>query len=686
MEKTKRDQTLVAMFREEGRSMVDSLGEMFKRLHERGYDDSVIASAFRHAHSVKSEAAFLGFDDLASKANAVEGALNRLRRSPEDFNAESLDEATAAFVGLEAAFASGPEGPDAVEPEESLSAADVRAQPGAGAGAGAGDKKGAPTGADTVDASDYADAVPMDSGAEVEADLGSGTDEVGHVEYLSAGELPEQSTGLLKLTPFERSLVIDAVDRGETLYYLSCSITPDSSMPFARVYLVINNLEQRVNVIKIAPDTAKLQSGKVRSFECLFSTTEDEGVVYEATNVDEIAHVAVTHVSSTAVLAEAENEMTVDHDRREMSMQLSSGRYERLGLFAAELAHQLHIAAEEISDQEGAVAEKSRRRGMKILSRLAAEIDKTVRGAARVPLRALFSEIIGPAKRLAERSSVPVVFDAHSTSAFVDVQVGRILTDVLFHLIRNSLDHGIEPLEERQRAGKSNEARIRMVGGLNDGLLTITVSDDGRGIVRDRPEESDGETLDRISAAGYTTGEADSDSGRSGRGVGLDVVRHAVEEILSGTVYMENRPGSGVEFVISIPAGLRLTSVVTCKDDDRLIGFPLSLLTEKVLLNRRTTAVDQEERVFYRLGGELLPVYRVSGVVASAKELDAGALGLAIRFGGLPLVVMVTGVVGEESVVVGRRNQGFYSSRLVDGEVELVLPYAVAEEELERRG
>ncbi len=668
MEKTKHDKTLVAMFQEEGRKMVDSLGELFKRLHERGYDDSVIASAFRHAHSVKSEAAFLGFDDLASKANAVEGALNRLRRSPEDFNAESLDEATAAFVEIESAFTAGPEQPETFEDDKT------------GSGAAVDD-------GDAVPGTLLSTPTPMGRGAEGDEGFETGTEEVGHVEYVSTPDLPDQSSGLMRLSPFERSLVTDAADRGETLYYLSCSISADSSMPFARIYLVINNLEQQVNVIKIFPDTARLQTGRVRSFECLFSTTEDENVVYEATNVDEIAHLAVTPVSAETVLADADAEHVVDHDRRAMSLQLSSGRYERLGLFATELVRQLTVAVDEIvSISDGTVDNKSRRRGMKILARLATEIDKTVKGAARVPLRALFSEIISPAKRLAERSAVPVVFDAHSTSAFVDVHVGRILTDVLFHLIRNSLDHGIESAEERQRAGKSTEARVRMVGGLDGGRLTITVSDDGRGIAREQPDESDGDTFDRVSAAGYTTGAVDSGSGRSGRGVGLDVVRHAVEEVLSGTVNMENRPGKGLEFVIRVPSNLRLTSVVTCKDDDRLIGFPASIVTEKVLLNRRTTAVDQEDRVFYRLGGELLPVYRVSGVITSASELEVGAAGLALRFGGLPLVVMVANVIGDESVVVDRRKQGFYSSGVADAEVELVLPYAAAEEELERRG
>lgn len=213
------------------------------------------------------------------------------------------------------------------------------------------------------------------------------------------------------------------------------------------------------------------------------------------------------------------------------------------------------------------------------------------RGAMRVRMRPLKDALVGfprmvrdLARRLHKRVRLSIVGD--------DVQADRDILQKLeaplAHLLRNALDHGVEPPEERRARGKPEQAEIRIRAGHHAGMLRIEFDDDGRGIdaqaIRQRLAQRgadvhaaarmDTETLyDQLFQAGFST--SDQVTEVSGRGVGLDVVRHELHA-LGGSVRIASEPGNGTSFTLLVPISRAVVRTVAVEVAGERYGFPLA--------------------------------------------------------------------------------------------------------------
>ncbi len=298
------------------------------------------------------------------------------------------------------------------------------------------------------------------------------------------------------------------------------------------------------------------------------------------------------------------------------------------------------------------------------LGRVASDLQSQVLKARMLPMEHLFSRFPRYVRDLAQRAGkrVEVVLEGQDTE--LDRSVIEQLGGPLMHLVRNAVDHGIEPPEERERAGKPAAGRLRLAASQEEEGIVVVVEDDGRGIDTDRvrqkavamgllaPEAaarlSEGEAVELIFHPGLSTAAQVTDV--SGRGVGMDAVRAAVQA-LGGSVEVETQRGRGTRFLLRVPLTLAIVrALVVCCGEERY-ALPLAGVQEIV-----EVPADRVHRVgSYRttvLRGAVLPVVSVHEALGLPVPEDPPRLLCVVTGGRRRVGLWVDRVLGEGEVVV----------------------------------
>jgi two-component system chemotaxis sensor kinase CheA len=257
-------------------------------------------------------------------------------------------------------------------------------------------------------------------------------------------------------------------------------------------------------------------------------------------------------------------------------------------------------AAKRIQDNEDPTTIASILRDQHALfDRLASQLQGAVLRIRVLPLRTVFRRFPRLVREIAGGvgKSVRLVTEGEATEA--DATIVDALFEPLLHVLRNAIDHGIETLERRTSLGKPAMGTIILRGRREADNVRIEVEDDGGGIDVDRVRAvaaarsvasadalaamTDGEAIDLIFAAGFSTAAEVTDL--SGRGVGMDSVRAAVEG-LGGTVSLRSQPGKGTIVSLSLPFSLMMTRVMTVEVAGQAFGLPLDNVLETAIVGR----------------------------------------------------------------------------------------------------
>jgi len=245
------------------------------------------------------------------------------------------------------------------------------------------------------------------------------------------------------------------------------------------------------------------------------------------------------------------------------------------------------------------------------------------------PIDALWSKLPRTVRDLAQLCGKQIRLETEGAETELDRTVIEAIKDPMTHLLRNSVDHGVESPEERKAAGKNPEGRILLRAFHAAGLVTIEIIDDGGGIKVDRvkaralernlitPEKaatmSQQEVVNLIFQAGFSTAEKVSNI--SGRGVGMDVVKTQIEKI-GGMVDMSTEVGKSTTCRIKIPLTLAIIPVVIvgCRGDR--FAIPQTNLLEVIRLDKNLMVETVHETPVVRLRGNLLPIVFLDSVLA----------------------------------------------------------------------
>jgi two-component system chemotaxis sensor kinase CheA len=259
----------------------------------------------------------------------------------------------------------------------------------------------------------------------------------------------------------------------------------------------------------------------------------------------------------------------------------------------------------------------------------------------------------------------------------LDKGVIEKLTDPLTHIIRNSIDHGIELPAERIAAGKPAQGTVRMSAAHQGGRIVVEISDDGKGLSRERilakakeqgmavtDDMPDSEVWLLIFMPGFSTAEAVTDL--SGRGVGMDVVRRNITSI-GGRIEIKSVAGQGTHIVIRLPLTLAILDGMVVEVDKVHYVVPLTYIVESLqLTEEHIFSMSGSSSAVIRVRDEYLPLLSLHSLLNQtvAPVAEAGGLVLILEAEGNSFALQVDDLVGQQQVVIKSLEQNF---RRVDG-------------------
>jgi two-component system chemotaxis sensor kinase CheA len=327
------------------------------------------------------------------------------------------------------------------------------------------------------------------------------------------------------------------------------------------------------------------------------------------------------------------------------------------------------------------------------LARVTAEVQRATMSMRMVPVANLFQKIERVIRDLSRKAGKQVVLQTSGTDTEVDKTVAEELSDPLLHMVRNSVDHGVETPEERIKAGKPPVAVIKLAAYHQGGQIVIEISDDGRGLnaekIRRKAEEkeiitanaqlTELEVYQLIFAPGFSTAEKITDV--SGRGVGMDVVRRNVEK-LRGRIETQSELGKGTTFLLKLPLTLAIIDGLVVAVGNNHYIVPLSVVREifQPLASTLFSVEGKEEMVLVR--EQLLPIVRLNQRLGVKSKIDTPSEGLlvVVESESKLYCMLVDDLLGKQEVVIKSLGETFQDASgfsgcavLGDGRVGLIL-------------
>ncbi len=304
-------------------------------------------------------------------------------------------------------------------------------------------------------------------------------------------------------------------------------------------------------------------------------------------------------------------------------------------------------------------------RNLSQLARITDEVQRTAMSMRMIPVGQLFQKTSRLVRDLSRKASKQVELELFGEETELDRNIVEDLADPLMHMVRNSVDHGIELPEERMRNGKPAAARVTLKAGHQAGQIVIQVSDDGRGlnqakILRKAVEKglvsadaqpTETEIFNLIFHPGFSTAEQITDV--SGRGVGMDVVRKQVQK-LRGRIDVLSRPGEGTTFLLKLPLTLAIIDGLVVGVGEQRYIVPIFAVREMLKPPEDSISTLQGRQEMALVRGSLLPLVRLHQRfgVKPRFENPWDSLLIVSESGGRQFCLMVDELIGKQEVVI----------------------------------
>ncbi len=284
------------------------------------------------------------------------------------------------------------------------------------------------------------------------------------------------------------------------------------------------------------------------------------------------------------------------------------------------------------------------------------------------PMAPMFQKLKRIARDASGNLGKTIQFITEGEHVELDKVVLEKISDPLTHLVRNAVDHGIESDLERAELGKKTTAVVTLSAEQKEDRIVITLSDNGRGmnaakLIQKAIEKqlippgsvmSDEEAYKLILKPGFSTKEQVTDM--SGRGVGMDVVQKAIEE-LKGSIQIQTKLGEGTQFIISLPLSMSIITGMVVGIDQKKYVVPIAQLTETVELSHFRIESSTEKGHMFNLRGEVIPIYRLSSILHSQSKDPSAAVnphrpGLITHHNGRKFSFEIDQIFGQQQIVL----------------------------------
>jgi two-component system chemotaxis sensor kinase CheA len=430
-------------------------------------------------------------------------------------------------------------------------------------------------------------------------------------------------------------------------------------------------------------------------------------VVKEAREAAAVAAAQAQVEAATAAVAEApgnaaadrKNQAKRDSDRAAHNQESSSIR---VGIEKVDqlinLVGELVITQAMIEQRTGSLDPMVHERLLNSVSQLTRntrDLQEAVMSIRMMPMDYVFSRFPRMVRDLATKLGKRIEFVTHGAATELDKGLIERIVDPLTHLVRNSIDHGIEMPDVRKAAGKSETGKLSLSAGHQGGNIVIEVTDDGGGLNRDRilakakqqglqvaDNMSDADVWQLIFAPGFSTAETVTDV--SGRGVGMDVVRRNIAA-MGGVVDIRSAKGFGTTISISLPLTLAILDGMSIKVGEEIYILPLGYVVESL----QPAPIDVKEisgqGKVIKVRGEylpLIPLYQMFGIEPRFTDPSEGIV-VILESDGRKAALFIDELVGQQQVVVKnlesnyRKVAGISGATILgDGGVSLIIDVA----------
>jgi two-component system, chemotaxis family, sensor kinase CheA len=568
--------------------------------------------------------------------------------------------------------------------------------------------------------------------------------------------IPHKLQANFKWSEYEQMVVGDAMGRGENVYNVAFSLDPQCPMRGAATQLIRNVLQECGRLLAIAPDQSTL-SQEVDVVEaalasehtlewvekkCRIPSVIAEIVVERAgrpgehgaeeQNVEEQTEktldvrppataaadtegeplIQVQQVPALEAHAAAERTLLPDTPAISFSgvaenlLRVDAERIDAVLNLVGELIIAKSMLHQTISEFDKRFAKDPLRSrfadAMAFQARIMNDLQKSVMKIRMVPVEHLFRRFPRVVRDVAKSCGKEVTLVMSGQDTDLDKSILDMLAEPLAHLVRNSVDHGIEPPAERINAGKPAQGTVRLNAYHQGNQIVIEVEDDGRGIDRDKlvakalergvltPADaallSEQELLNLVFQPGLST--AEQVTAISGRGVGMDVVKTVLER-LKGTVSIRTAAGKGTTFALKVPLTLAIIKALLFRVGGRIYAVPLSSVVE-ITRTRRGEVHCVDNHDVMQLRDDVLALVHLQGLspqASTSKKMFVVVTALGDRRFGL----VVDQLVGEEELVIKALDDHLVATDLVsgasilgDGTVVLILNIATVVAKLGR--
>jgi two-component system chemotaxis sensor kinase CheA len=669
----------VSVFLDELDEKIQVLNDNFLFLEREGDNLQVLQEIFRAAHTIKGSSAIMGYTGMSQLTHEMENLFDKLRQGQIHTSNSMIDVLFESLDGLKAL-------------RDHITG------------------QGPPVDTELLVRKLKEFLGRNDAGAS------------GH-PAASAPEGPVSGSNAVELTESEEDIIREAQIRGLSAYWISVSIDSDCQMKFVRAYLVFETLQKYGEIVKSVPPAEAIQEGEYdTSFEMLFLSQEDTGRIrYLLLTISEVVDVTVTPVTLTeerhkdapplTATKHEKSEVIVETPERVEKAAGQKGEEERkqvktVRVDVQKLDNLMNLVGELVIDRtrldkfaevfgnrydSGELVETLNEISNH-LGQLTNDLQEHIMKARMLPIAHVFNRFPRMVRDLAHKLDKEIEFVVEGKETELDRNVIELISDPLIHLLRNAVDHGIEPPPDREAAGKPRTGTIWLRAFHQEGHIVITIEDDGKGMdvrkIRLAAVEQgliDAETAARVSEQevlnfiflpGFSLARQVTDL--SGRGVGMDVVRRQIEQI-NGTVEMQTTTGLGTKFTIKLPLTLAIIRALMVSSNDQVYAFPLANVMETIFV-----AKDEIKRISGSevtvIRGQVLPIISLADALGATKVEAHGTFMVIVGLGNKRLGVTVEKLLGEHEIVI--KSLGEYLGRipcisgatiLGDGKVALII-------------
>ncbi|QFF98552.1 chemotaxis protein CheA [Psychrobacillus glaciei] len=642
------------MFIEESKEHLQACNEHLLELEKNPSDIAIVNEVFRSAHTLKGMSATMGYEDIANLTHKMENVLDLIRNSKLHVTAELLDVIFIAVDQLEEMvldIAVGGKGKlDVTDTVQKLHVIETGEE--------------VPVAATTVEMKE---------------------------------EIESAQENWLSYDDYELTVIHQSFEQDYQTYEISVQLREDCLLKAARVFMVFELLEKMGDVIKSSPSVEKLEDEQFDNtfYIALVTSEPKDDVQKKLLKVSEVTEVKVNPVTIEQIKNRQNSELQKVVETQELVVQTEDTsdindsprtsseksnpskanqtvgnktirvNIERLDILM-NLFEELVIDRGRLQSISEELHNNELDETVERMSRITGDLQNIILNMRMVPVETVFNRFPRMVRQLARDLNKKINLEVIGADTELDRTVIDEIGDPLVHLIRNSLDHGVESPEIRKANGKPEEGTVVLRAYHSGNHVFIEIEDDGAGVNRQKVLKkaiskglvsqevaatlSDKQVAEFILSSGFSTADVISDV--SGRGVGLDVVKTTIES-LGGTIDISSTEGKGSLFSIQLPLTLSIISVMLVELGEEIYAIPLSSIIETAIIKSSDILNAHNQKVI-DFRGKVVPLVfleNVFDVPRDSKEEEFHSVVL-VRKGDKLAAIVVDSFIGQQEIVL----------------------------------